>query len=278
MFFILFVMSLLFCFNVICVFYFINKKTFEKKFYYLIFLPIFSKFILKSKLFRHQIFSLFIILIGVSLLFISFILNEKKSEVIFNIFQVIISASDSFVYVMIKQLTHKYFLSPYLCLLFIGFFSLIILLVGFIIFYLITDKNLDNFIGIFEGESLDSVIYLILFFISCLFLNTLSVLVIFYFSPTLLMATEIINPILIWIKSLFEEGEEKNALDIVLNSVGYSLVFLSSSIYNEIIIFNFFGLNRYTKKYLEKKQREELSSIINNNEDDGLIELKNDID
>jgi len=255
-----------------------NKKTFEKKFYYLIFLPIFSKFILKSKLFRHQIFSLFIILIGVSLLFISFILNEKKSEVIFNIFQVIISASDSFVYVMIKQLTHKYFLSPYLCLLFIGFFSLIILLVGFIIFYLITDKNLDNFIGIFEGESLDSVIYLILFFISCLFLNTLSVLVIFYFSPTLLMATEIINPILIWIKSLFEEGEEKNALDIVLNSVGYSLVFLSSLIYNEIIIFNFFGLNRYTKKYLEKKQREELSSIINNNEDDGLIELKNDID
>jgi len=65
---------------------------------------------------------------------------------------------------MVKQLTHKYFLSPYLCLLFIGFFSLIILLVGFITFYLITDKNLNNFIGIFEGENLTSVIYLILLF------------------------------------------------------------------------------------------------------------------
>jgi len=63
-----------------------------------------------------------------------------------------------------------------------------------------------------------------------------------------------------------------------LNSIGYFLVLLSSLIYNEIIIFNFFGLNRNTKKYLEIRQREELSSIINNDEDNGIIELKNDID
>ena len=63
-----------------------------------------------------------------------------------------------------------------------------------------------------------------------------------------------------------------------MNSIGYFLVLLSSLIYNEIIIFNFFGLNRNTKKYLEIRQREELSSIINNDEDNGIIELKNDID
>jgi len=181
---------------------------------------------------------------------------------------------------MIKQLTHKFFLSPYLCLLFIGFFSLIILLVLFIIFYLIADKNLHNFIGIFEGENLISVIYLILFFLFGLVLNVLTFLVIFYFSPTLLVVTDIIYPIFTWIVSLFIEEKEKEnkALDIILNSIGYSLVLLSSLIYNEIIIFNFFGLNRNTKKYLEIRQREELSSIIDNDEDDGIIELKNDID
>jgi len=73
--------------------------------------------------------------------------------------EAISSASVSFLFVMIKHLTHKYFLSPYLCLLYIGLFSLIILFVGFIIFYLIADKNLDNFICNFEGESLTSIIY-----------------------------------------------------------------------------------------------------------------------
>ena len=271
-------MSLLFCIDVITSLYFINKKAFEKNIYYLIFMPIFSKFILKNELFKHQILSLFIFLVGLFLLLIPYFSNEKKTEIIFNIINVIISASDSFIFVMVKQLTHKYFLSPYLCLLFIGFFSLIILLVGFITFYLITDKNLNNFIGIFEGENLTSVIYLILFFFFGLVLNVLSFLVIFYFSPTLLIVTDIIYPIFTWIISLFKKDKENKAFDIILNSIGYFLVLLSSLIYNEIIIFNFFGLNRNTKKYLEIRQREELSSIINNDEDNGIIELKNDID
>jgi len=192
--------------------------------------------------------------------------------------EAISSASVSFLFVMIKHLTHKYFLSPYLCLLYIGLFSLIILFVGFIIFYLIADKNLDNFICNFEGESLTSIIYLILILIFSLVLNVLTFLVIFYFSPTLLMVTDVINPIIGWIKSLFSPDQKNKTLDIVLICIGYSLLLYSTLIYNEIVICNFFGLNRNTKKYLEKKQNEELSSIIDNNEDGGLIELKNDID
>jgi len=75
---ILFALSLLFCIDVITSLYFINKKAFEKNIYYLIFMPIFSKFILKNELFKHQILSLFIFLVGLFLLLIPYFSNEKK--------------------------------------------------------------------------------------------------------------------------------------------------------------------------------------------------------
>ena len=107
-------------------------------------------------------------------------------------------------------------------------------------------------------------------------------LVIFYFSPTLLLVTIIFNPIIGWIISLFIEETEIKTLDIVLKSIGYSLLLFSSLIYNEILICNFFGLNRNTKKYIEIRQQEEneeLFLIMNKNEkdeNDGLNELKNE--
>ena len=161
---------------------------------------------------------------------------------------------------MIKKLTHNYFLSPYLCLLYIGFFSLIIFLLGFIIYYSI--NNFNDFKENFIKESLISIIYIILTIIFFLILNVLSFLVVYFFSPTLLMVTDIIHPIIKWIMSLFQDEKERKTLDIILNCIGYFLVLFSSLIYNEIIIFNFYGFNKNTKKYLEEKQREEFSSIL----------------
>lgn len=152
------------------------------------------------------------------------------------------------------------------------------ILVGFIIFYLIKDHNLKNYTNNFKGEDLLSSTYLILVFIFSLIENTLSFLVIFFFSPTLFMVTDIINPIIYWVVSLFQNEIENKALYIILNSLGYSIVLFCSLIYNEIIILNCFGLNRNTKKYLEKKQKEDLSSIMDNHIDDEPLELKNETD
>ena len=49
--------------------------------------------------------------------------------------------------------------------------------------------------------------------------------------------------------------------NIILKSLGFSIVFFSSLIYNEIIICNFFGLNINTKKCIEERQKEELISL-----------------
>ena len=268
--------SLLIIFAIICNIYNlfnlfpfnVKKNDFERRLYYLILLPIFSKIILKNELFSHQILSLSISIIGIILLFIPTVLIIKKDDIIFNILIFLYTSAYSFVDVMVKYLTHKYYLSPYFCLLYIGFFSLIIFLIGFIIYYSIT--NFHDFIENFKNESLISVIYIISTIISSLILKVLSFLVIYYFSPTLLMVTDIIHPIIKWIISLSQNEKDKHnkTLEIILNSIGYFLVLFSSLIYNEIIILNFYGLNKNTKKYLEEKQREEFSSILDYYDDD----------
>ena len=83
--------------------------------------------------------------------------------------------------------------------------------------------------------------------------------IVFYFSPTLFMITDIISPFLSWIILSIINGEK--FINIIFNIIGYSIVLFSSFIYNEIIIFNFFDLNKNTKKYLDERQREELLSI-----------------
>ena len=94
-----------------------------------------------------------------------------------------------------------------------------------------------------------NLLYILFCFFSFgLISNVLTFLVIFYFSPTLLMITDIINPIIKWIISLFIDKEGHTSIEIVINSIGYFLVLFSSLIYNEIIIFNCFGLNGKTKK------------------------------
>ena len=275
---ILFILSLIISFHQISYLLTINKNIFEKRLYYLFFLPIFSKIILKSELFKHQILSLFISIIGIILLFIPMALKIEKDDININILIIFVSAAGSFFTVMIKHLTHNYFLSIYFCLLFIGFFSLVILLFGFIIFYLINEHNLDNFIENFKGENLLSITYLILNIIFNLILYILSFLIIYFFSPTLFMVTDLINPIIGWTISLFINEQEYKTIEIILNIIGYFIVLFSSLIYNEIIICNFFGLNRNTKKFLEEKQREELLLIRNNDDDVEPIDLKTEID
>ena len=77
-----------------------------------------------------------------------------------------------------------------------------------------------------------------------------------YFNPTLLLVTEIISPMIFYIIRICKVKD--TTLNMTLRLTGYSLVLISAFIYNEFIIFNFCGLNTYTKKFIEKRQYEEL--------------------
>ena len=49
--------------------------------------------------------------------------------------------------------------------------------------------------------------------------------------------------------------------DNVLNPIGFLIILFSSLIYNEIIIFNFWGLNENTKKFVNQRLNSELEEI-----------------
>ena len=274
-FFILLFMSLLLATYIIIYTFSNHKNLVEKRLYYLFFISIFSKFILKSEIYRHQVLSLSISFIGLIILFFPAIKKIGKKDIIMNICNVFSAIFYSIFLVLIKYLTHKYYVSPLFCLLSVGLFSLIITFIAFIIYSLIKKDDFSlltkNFQ--FSENKKDKKLYIygtLSLFFSAL-LQIFSFLVVYYFSPILLAITDIISPMLSWILISIQEGETSS--NIIFNTIGYFLELIAAFIYNEIIICNFFQLNKYTKKYIVQRQNEEFNSIkMTENES----ELEND--
>jgi hypothetical protein len=274
----LFLSFLLTIFNIIDV-YALDKNTFEERLYFLFFIPLFSKILLKTNIFRHQILSIIIGSIGLILLFIPIILIIEKEDTLINICMFISSIGFSLFLVLLKYLLIRFYISPYLCLIYIGIFSVVLNTLGFIIFSLFKYKNLSIIIDNFTFENIDNpiklTIYLCTTFISASILQIFSNLVIYYFSPILLMVTDSISPMLLWI--FLSLPKEEKIMSIVFNALGYLISLFSTLIYNEIIILNFGGFNKDTKKNIEKRQQKE-SNLLRNTENSiktGNVEEEN---
>ena len=235
---------------------------FEERMLTIIFIPIFSKYILNNNIFSHQKLSLIMSLIGMVIIFIPIFFIIRQKDIVINIIRFIVEIYISLQLVLVKHLTHNYYVSPYYCLLFLGTFSLILTVIGFLIYSLIV-KDLSIITDAFDLSNIKNgllcFIYFFLSFIFGILLQISRVLVIFYFSPTLLMVTDIINPMFLWIYTCICGGEDnKNDItDNILYGIGYLIVLFGSLIYNEIIICNFFGFNKNTKKGLDERLREE---------------------
>ena len=208
---ILLIASISISFFDICEMYSVDKNTFEVRFYIIFFLSLFSKIILKNNIYNHQILSLSMSFIGLILIFIPTILVIKKDDIKINIYFFIASIAFSLYLILVKYLTHTYYISIYLCLLFIGIASTLITLIYFLVYSLIVFNDLSFIIDSMDfsksktGKMLPFYIFLIYIFGA--FLQTFSFLVIYYFSPTLLIVTDIINPLLLWIIKIIFRGE-----------------------------------------------------------------------
>ena len=260
---IIFFISVVISLFTICDIYSINYNSFEERLYFLFFISIFSKIILKDDIFKHQILSLIIASLGLILLFIPVILVITKDDIIINICIFILSIGYSLFLVLVKYLMMKYFISPYLCTLIIGIFSTLLNIIGFTGYSLIKKGNLSIITDSFDfnnvSNQIEISIYFSILFILASILQTLSNLVIYYFTPTLLMVTDSIGPMLFWMVYVLPKGEKK--INIIFKFLGYFISLFSTLIYNEIIILNFWGFNKNTKKYIEKRQKKELLSL-----------------
>ena len=257
----LIIMSIIYSFAYLSLM-FRSKNEFEYRMYFFIFLPLLSKYILKIDIFSHQILSLIISIIGMILLFIPTLTKIGTDDILYNVLLFFRTISQSLNLVLIKLITQNYYLSPYLCLLYLGIFSSFFTFIGYLIYSLIKEGNLSIITNSFNFSEMNGLLVLIIvgiFFFVTLY-NILTILTIFYFSPNLLMVTDIISPILFWIL-LIIKGEKEESYVIILNIIGFMIALFSSLLYNEIIVLNFCGFNKNTKKCLEERQRQELIKL-----------------
>ena len=171
--------------------------------------------------------------------------------------------SYSLFFVIIKYVIQEFYISIFKICLIVKLLSIIFVLFGFIIYSLIKYNDLSYFEDIFEFSNFENFGLFILFFILAFLFSVISevllLLVIFYFSPILLISTEIISPFLLWIFYAIKEGESMP--DIIIYPIGYLTVVFASLIYNEIIIFNFWGLSKNTKKFIKQRLYSDASNL-----------------
>ena len=231
-----------------------GKNLFEVRFYFLFFIPIFSKIILKENIYKHQYFSLLIALSGIIFLFIPVCFRLEKDDIVPNILNFIQGILYPLLFVIIKYLTEKYFISPLKISLNFGIITIFFNSVGAIIYSLIKYHDFTYFNDCFDFSEENKIyisIYYILVFLFGTILQVLTLLALFYFSPTLIMVTDIISPLLFLVALNIRSGEVTT--EVYFYPIGYVIVLFSSFIYNEIIIFNFCDLNKNTKKFVNKR-------------------------
>ena len=193
----------------------------RKKNGYIIFVPIFSIFILNKVLHRHHILALILGFIG------AFIINlcrftldfAKIDEFPFHLLNIFFSALSSFAIVLTKYTMTNYLIkSPYIFLFYDGIFciinSFICILIEWPILINIPDKNNDNekaplkgendhyfknnfleIFTLFQDQNGKFFIYFFLSFIFSFFYYIINALTIYNFSPYLIIVLEALLPI-----------------------------------------------------------------------------------
>jgi len=258
--------------------YISNSKIFSKKYtvfeiriYHLIFNTIFCKLILKDDIFRHQILSIILSVIG--WIFISIPIFQKLNFV--DIIPNIIFFGGAIFYplylVFFKYIILKYYLSVFINMFFIGIFLLILSIIGLIIYSLIDNNDLSYLKDIFNIAENN-----ILFYISIVFgiiVKIIFCLIISNFSPNIFVLTNVISSIINWIFNyLILKEKEESITNLICQGIGYFIILFSTLIYNEFIVLNFFGLNLYVRNAIvwritkeEGKLKIKQKSIENNN-------------
>ena len=248
----------------------------EKKSCFIIFVPIFAYLILHTEIHRHHylafLFGYFgCIFVNATRFFTDFSYIEDYP---FHLFNVFISSIHSLSLVLVKYIMIKYvLLSPYFFLLYDGIFnifnSILLILLQYPIIINLPDHNANinsseendkyfynNFVRIIKiliGQTKAFYKYFFLTFISTFFYYILYTLVIFNNSPFLIILIEAFLPldsdiikIILHAKNIDYIDKDKSWERFGFQTIGYLFLLFGALILNEIIIFNRWGLNRFT--------------------------------
>ena len=247
----------------------------------IIIIYVLSRFLLNTYFYRHHYFSFFINIICILILgsidIINIVGTEKKETtgmIIFYIAKKILTIIFYSIEDIIgKKILMKYFIDIYTLLLYrgLGETGLFILFAIPFIFVEVTDVSdktkppQKEIIYKRIGRLLSDFNYkIILFTISNFLKNTFIWLIIDFFSPSHYAVSSVLeslgNLIRLWII-------EPDTVDRpIMRLIIFLVLIVAGLIHTELIVFNFLGLQKNTKLFLEYKEKEDLNLIENNSE------------
>lgn len=153
-----------------------------------------------------------------------------------------------------------YFKSPYNSMLNIGLIiSIIMIIMDVILFFNSKERN-SIIIGKFAHFKIDNFLFF-LGDVILIFLWNLGIwITIYYFTPSHLIISESIYEMIYFIKLIWNEKNRiNNNLVLFILVIFYLfssiIIIISSLILNEIIIINYYDLNKYTKSKILERER-----------------------
>ena len=240
----------------------------EKRVYFLLFFTLINIFFLKKKIYKHQKLSLIIIAIGAIPIYLAFFLHLDTDlyNPLYDIFLLVGSLCYSLYLVFIKYLTCDKGMSVLLLLLYQGLLCTAYTIIIFGVMSLINKGDFTYIYNIFHCTEINYICIshyrfkIAMYFILNTALQTLLFLVIYHFSPELFAISDIFSPLFSYI-DLCIEGRETNGLKIFLTILGYLIMTVASFIYNEIVVLNFWGLDKDTWKSIDYKAYKDVYGI-----------------
>ena len=247
-----------------------------------IFVPLFSFIILKVKYYRHHFVAIAIGLFGFIFIILSLFYpnnDDEKHSFIEHLIHLAFSIPFSLSLVLINQLFKYYFIDPFTFLfldgIFCVFFSFIYIIIKVLLILQKTElfiNNLKKLAFIFLNARITGL-FICIFIFSFLFYIT-NTLTLYYFTPTLLVMTDIISPVIRWnvdsLVGILMKDSNFNIKQSIFKIIGYIFLIIASFIFNEIIICNFWKMNYNTTEEIKIRCIEDAikreSNFSSNNE------------
>ena len=269
------------CLQTLSIFIFCFYCAYNLWIFDIILISLFSKLILKTILYKHQYFSMIIIIIlGLGLNIIEYFKKDKnnnnKVDPIEIIFKIISEICFCLNVVTNKLNMEKYFCNSYeICiweglidLIVISFILLIINIIGVTISGINYPQNFYEYIDQFD--------------ISDLFLVLLTIIINGLYNMSLIITNDIFTPchvlIVLFINELYYYFQLKE--NLMLNILGLFvliLLFFMFLFFIEVFELNFFGLSKNTKKNIEKRSDSD-TEIVTNIKDLDTLDIENEND
>ena len=238
---------------------------------------LFSRIILKFKLYKHHKISIIICSIGFLIMAIITLqsiitVNKGYFNVLKNWIYLLLTFISKFLFslgdTLSKILLTKKFILPHYLMFYKSLTCFIFYLIFILILFLTSKTNFSNFGDLFENENLILSTLLIILKIVCAFFENFFIFKIIYiFTPIHAGFVHVVSCLFEIIELIAYESEVESIIFWIFYIICLIDVMLGTLIFTEIIIINAFGLNDYTKIGLLIKE-----TLDNRSRNDTLIE------